>query len=385
MGVIYMDHNATTPLDPAVLEAMLPYLKEHFGNPSSTTHQYGKVAREAVEEAREKVARLIKARREEIIFTSGATESDNLAIKGVAYAYKDKGNHIITSSIEHKAVLNTCHFLEEEGFKVTYLPVDRYGLVDPDDVKKAITKETILISIMQVNSEVGTIEPIEEIGRIAKEKGIIFHTDAVQGVGKIETDVGKLNVDLLSISGHKIYGPKGVGALYIRKGLKLIPLIHGGGQERSIRSGTENVPGIVGLGKACEIAGEVMEKEAEKLTYLRNKLVEAVLSEIPDSQLNGHPERRVPGNANFSFRGVEGESLILSLKDFALSSGSACTSASLKASYVLLAMGLPEAIAHCSIRVGLGRGNTEEQIDLLIKELKENVARLRKMSPLYEG
>ena len=385
MGVIYMDHNATTPLDPAVLEAMLPYLKEHFGNPSSTTHQYGKVAREAVEEAREKVARLIKARREEIIFTSGATESDNLAIKGVAYAYKDKGNHIITSSIEHKAVLNTCHFLEEEGFKVTYLPVDRYGLVDPDDVKKAITKETILISIMQVNSEVGTIEPIEEIGRIAKEKGIIFHTDAVQGVGKIETDVGKLNVDLLSISGHKIYGPKGVGALYIRKGLKLIPLIHGGGQERSIRSGTENVPGIVGLGKACEIAGEVMEKEAEKLTCLRNKLVEAVLSEIPDSQLNGHPERRVPGNANFSFRGVEGESLILSLKDFALSSGSACTSASLKASYVLLAMGLPEAIAHCSIRVGLGRGNTEEQIDLLIKELKENVARLRKMSPLYEG
>ena len=385
MGVIYMDHNATTPLDPAVLEAMLPYLKEHFGNPSSTTHEYGKVAREAVEEAREKVARLIKARREEIIFTSGATESDNLAIKGVAYAYKDKGNHIITSSIEHKAVLNTCHFLEEEGFKVTYLPVDRYGLVDPDDVKKAITKETILISIMQVNSEVGTIEPIEEIGRIAKEKGIIFHTDAVQGVGKIETDVGKLNVDLLSISGHKIYGPKGVGALYIRKGLKLIPLIHGGGQERSIRSGTENVPGIVGLGKACEIAGEVMEKEAEKLTYLRNKLVEAVLSEIPDSQLNGHPERRVPGNANFSFRGVEGESLILSLKDFALSSGSACTSASLKASYVLLAMGIPEAIAHCSIRVGLGRGNTEEQIDLLIKELKENVARLRKMSALYEG
>lgn len=385
MGVIYMDHNATTPLDPAVLEAMLPYLKEHFGNPSSTTHEYGKVAREAVEEAREKVARLIKARREEIIFTSGATESDNLAIKGVAYAYKDKGNHIITSSIEHKAVLNTCHFLEEEGFKVTYLPVDRYGLVDPDDVKKAITKETILISIMQVNSEVGTIEPIEEIGRIAKEKGIIFHTDAVQGVGKIETDVGKLNVDLLSISGHKIYGPKGVGALYIRKGLKLIPLIHGGGQERSIRSGTENVPGIVGLGKACEIAGEVMEKEAERLTYLRNKLVEAVLSEIPDSQLNGHPERRVPGNANFSFRGVEGESLILSLKDFALSSGSACTSASLKASYVLLAMGIPEAIAHCSIRVGLGRGNTEEQIDLLIKELKENVARLRKMSPLYEG
>jgi len=385
MGVIYMDHNATTPLDPAVLEAMLPYLKEHFGNPSSTTHEYGKVAREAVEEAREKVARLIKARREEIIFTSGATESDNLAIKGVAYAYKDKGNHIITSSIEHKAVLNTCHFLEEEGFKVTYLPVDRYGLVDPDDVKRAITKETILISIMQVNSEVGTIEPIEEIGRIAKEKGIIFHTDAVQGVGKIETDVGRLNVDLLSISGHKIYGPKGVGALYIRKGLKLIPLIHGGGQERSIRSGTENVPGIVGLGKACEIAGEVMEKEAEKLTYLRNKLVEAVLSEIPDSQLNGHPERRVPGNANFSFRGVEGESLILSLKDFALSSGSACTSASLKASYVLLAMGIPEAIAHCSIRVGLGRGNTEEQIDLLIKELKENVARLRKMSPLYEG
>jgi len=385
MGVIYMDHNATTPLDPAVLEAMLPYLKEHFGNPSSTTHEYGKVAREAVEEAREKVARLIKARREEIIFTSGATESDNLAIKGVAYAYKDKGNHIITSSIEHKAVLNTCHFLEEEGFKVTYLPVDRYGLVDPDDVKKAITKETILISIMQVNSEVGTIEPIEEIGRIAKEKGIIFHTDAVQGVGKIETDVGKLNVDLLSISGHKIYGPKGVGALYIRKGLKLIPLIHGGGQERSIRSGTENVPGIVGLGKACEIAGEVMEKEAERLTYLRNKLVEAVLSEIPDSQLNGHPERRVPGNANFSFRGVEGESLILSLKDFALSSGSACTSALLKASYVLLAMGIPEAIAHCSIRVGLGRGNTEEQIDLLIKELKENVARLRKMSPLYEG
>jgi cysteine desulfurase len=385
MGLIYMDHNATTPLDPVVLEAMLPYFKEHFGNPSSTTHRYGKVAREAVEEARGKVARLINAKPEEIIFTSGATEADNLAIRGVVYAYKDRGNHIITSSIEHKAVLNTSHFLEKEGFKVTYLPVDRYGLVDPGEMKKAITKETIMISVMQVNSEVGTIEPIEEIGKIAKEKGVIFHTDAVQGVGKIETDVSKLNVDLLSLSGHKMYGPKGIGALYIRAGVRLLPILHGGGQERNLRSGTENVPGIVGLGKACEIAGELMEEERDRLTYLRNKLIKAILSDIPDSQLNGHPERRVPGNANFSFRGVEGEAIILSMKDFALSSGSACTSASLKPSYVLLAMGIPEAIAHCSIRVGLGRGNTEEQVELLIKGLKENVSRLRKMSPLYES
>ena len=384
MKIIYMDHNATTPLDPEVLEAMMPYLTDKFGNPSSSTHAYGWEARRAVDETRVQVAELIGARPEEIIFTSGATEADNLAIKGVAHAYRDRGNHIITSQIEHKAVLETCKFLEKEGFRVTYLPVDRYGMVDPEEVRGAITDKTMLVSIMYVNSEVGTIEPLEKIGEIAKEKGVLFHSDAVQGVGKIETKVDKLKTDLLSISGHKIYGPKGIGALYLRKGVKIEPLLHGGGHERGLRAGTENVPGIIGLGKACQKASRVMKTEAERLTKLRNRLYERVMEKIKRVYLNGHPEKRLPGNLNLSFEYVEGESLILSLKSFAISSGSACTSSSLKSSYVLLAMGIPEEIAHCSLRICLGKSNTEEEVDYLVEELSNNVARLRAMSPLYK-
>jgi len=384
MKIIYMDHNATTPLDAEVLEAMMPYLTDRFGNPSSSTHAYGWEARRAVEEARGQVAELIGTRPEEIIFTSGATEADNLAIKGVAHAYRGRGNHIITSQIEHKAVLETCKFLEKEGVRVTYLPVDRYGMVDVEEVKSAITDKTILISIMFVNSEVGTIEPVEKIGEIAKEKGVLFHSDAVQGVGKIKTKVDELKTDLLSISGHKMYGPKGIGALYLRKGVKIKPLLHGGGHERGLRAGTENVPGIIGLGKACQKAAKGMKAEAERLTKLRNHLYEAVMKRIKRVYLNGHPEKRLPGNLNLSFEFVEGESLILSLKDFAISSGSACTSSSLKSSYVLLAMGVPETIAHCSLRICLGRSNTEEEVDYLVEELSKNVARLREMSPLYK-
>ena len=382
--IIYMDHNATTPLDPEVLDAMMPYLTDKFGNPSSSTHSYGWEARQAVEEARGQVAELIGARAEEIVFTSGATEADNLAIKGVAHAYRQRGDHIITSQIEHKAVLETCKVLEKDGFKVTYLPVDRYGMVDPEELRGAITDKTILVSIMFVNSEVGTIEPVEKIGEIAREKGVLFHSDAVQGVGKIETKVDKLKADLLSISGHKMYGPKGIGALYLRKGVKIEPLLHGGGHERGLRAGTENVPGIVGLGKACQKAGKVMKTEAERLAKLRDRLYEGVRKRMKRVHLNGHPERRLPGNLNLSFEFVEGESLILSMKDFAVSSGSACTSSSLKSSYVLLAMGVPEAIAHCSLRICLGRSNTEQEVDHLVKELSKNVARLREMSPLYK-
>lgn len=384
MKIIYMDHNATTPLDAEVLEAMMPYLTDKFGNPSSSTHAYGWEARRAVDEARSQVAGLIGAHPEEIIFTSGATEADNLAINGVAHAYRDRGNHIITSQIEHKAVLETCKFLEKEGFKVTYLPVDRYGMVDPEEVRRAITDKTILISIMFVNSEVGTIEPVEKIGEIAREKGVLFHSDAVQGAGKIETKVDKLKADLLSISGHKMYGPKGIGALYVKKGVKIEPLLHGGGHERGLRAGTENVPGIIGLGKACQKAGKVMKAEAIRLTKLRNRLYQGVMKRIKRVYLNGHSEKRLPGNLNLSFEFVEGESLILSLKDFAISSGSACTSSSLKSSYVLLAMKVPEALSHCSLRICLGRSNKEDEVDYLVEELSKNVARLREMSPLYK-
>lgn len=384
MKIIYMDHNATTPLDAEVLEAMMPYLTDKFGNPSSSTHAYGWEARRAVDEARSQVAGLIGAHPEEIIFTSGATEADNLAINGVAHAYRDRGNHIITSQIEHKAVLETCKFLEKEGFKVTYLPVDRYGMVDPEEVRRAITDKTILISIMFVNSEVGTIEPVEKIGEIAREKGVLFHSDAVQGAGKIETKVDKLKADLLSISGHKMYGPKGIGALYVKKGVKIEPLLHGGGHERGLRAGTENVPGIIGLGKACQKAGKVMKAEAIRLTKLRNRLYQGVMKRIKRVYLNGHSEKRLPGNLNLSFEFVEGESLILSLKDFAISSGSACTSSSLKSSYVLLAMKVQEALSHCSLRICLGRSNKEDEVDYLVEELSKNVARLREMSPLYK-
>jgi cysteine desulfurase len=383
--MIYMDHNATTPLDAEALEAMLPYLKEHFGNPSSSTHEFGRIARMAVEEARAQVAQLIGAQPEEMIFTSGATEADNLAIKGISWSYKEKGNHIITCQIEHKAVLNSCKSLEQEGYKVTYLPVDKYGLVDPDDVKKAIGNKTILITIMYANSEIGTLEPIADIGKIAQEKGVIFHTDAVQAAGKIPLNIEELHVDLLSMSGHKMYGPKGIGALYLKNGTKLTPLIHGGGHERGLRSGTENVPGIVGFGKACEIAQKKLPEEMPRLRKLRERLVQGVMKNIEHIQLNGHPEKRIPGNANFSFNFIEGEALILSLRNFAISSGSACTSGSLSSSYVLRAIGVPDHIAHGSIRICLGRSNTTEQVDLFIKQLKESVSKLRELSPLYEG
>lgn len=382
MEKIYMDHNATTPVDPRVLEAMLPYYKELFGNPSSSTHDYGRLARVATEQAREKVASLIGAQPEEIVFTSGATEADNLAVKGVAWAKRDRGNHIITSRVEHKAVLDTCKHLEKEGFEVTYLPVDKFAMVDPSDVASAITDKTILVSIMQVNSEVGTINPIDEIGKITRERGVLFHCDAVQGVGKIPTKVDELNVDLLSLSAHKIYGPKGAGALYVRKGVKLVPLFHGGGHERKLRSGTLNAPGIVGLGEACALREKEMAEEAVRLDRLRERMGKAIESRIERVYLNGHPERRQPGNLNFSFEYVEGEALILSLKDVAVSSGSACTSESLESSYVLLAMGVPEALAHCSVRFGLGKGNTEKDVDYVVDLLVRNVARLRELSPL---
>jgi cysteine desulfurase len=381
---IYMDHNATTPLDPKVLDAMMPYFTEHFGNPSSSTHVYGSVARRAVEDAREKVAAIVGAKPREIIFTSGATESDNLAIKGVAHAYREKGDHIITCKVEHKAVLNSCKRLESEGFEVTYLPVDSYGMVDPEDVRKAITDRTILISIMSVNSEVGTINPVKEIGAIAREKAVLFHTDATQAVGKIPVDVTDMNVDLLAMSGHKIYGPKGVGAMYIRRGVKLTPLADGGGQEQKRRSGTLNVPGIVGMGEACTVTPEAVAEEGRRLAGLRDLLARGITERIKHSHINGHPTQRQPGNLNVSFEFVEGESLILSLKDFAVSSGSACTSESLESSYVLVAMGVPESVAHCSLRFGLGRGNTREHVEKLLADLVEAVGKLRSMSPLYK-
>jgi cysteine desulfurase len=361
---------------------MLPYCKELFGNPSSSTHDHGRMARIATEEAREKVAALLGAAPEEIIFTSGATEADNLAVKGVAWAKRDRGNHIITSRIEHKAVLDTCKYLEKEGFEVTYLPVDRYGMVDPADVARSITDRTILVSIMQVNSEVGTINPIEDIGRITRERGVLFHCDAVQGTGKVRTKVDEMNVDLLSLSAHKIYGPKGAGALYARKGVKLVPLFHGGGHERKMRSGTLNTPGIAGLGEACALREREMDEEAARLTRLRKRMQAGIESKIDRVYLNGHPEKRQPGNLNFSFEYVEGEALILCLRDVAVSSGSACTSDSLESSYVLLAMGVPEALAHCSVRFGLGKGNTEEEVDTVVDLLVRNVKKLRDLSPL---
>jgi len=384
MRKVYLDHNATTPTHPEVVKAMLPYYEEVFGNASSI-HQFGQQARKAIDKAREKVADFIGAKPEEIVFTSGGTEADNFAIKGVAYANEKKGKHIITSSIEHHAVLNPCKYLEKQGFQVTYIPVDRYGLFNPDEVKKAVTKETILITIMHANNEVGTIEPIAEIGKIAKEKGICLHTDAVQTVEKIPVNVDKLNVDLLSLSGHKIYGPKGIGALYIRKGTRIQPLIQGGHHEKNRRAGTENVPAIVGLGKAIEIAKETMEGESIRLTNLRNKLCSGIGEKIDHVHLNGHPGKRLPNTLNMSFEFIEGESIILSLdmKGIAVSSGSACTSGSLEPSHVLKAMGVDPAIAQGSIRFSLGKDNTEEDINYVLEVLPEIIARLRAMSPLY--
>lgn len=386
MRRVYLDHSATTPVRPEVLEAMLPFLKDAaFGNPS-TVYSYGREAKKALEEAREKVANLIGARPEEIFFTSGGTEADNLALIGTAAANEKKGRHIITSSIEHHAVLHPAQYLLRHGFKVTFLPVTPEGLVRVEDVEKAITDETILISVMHVNNEVGTIQPIKEIGKLARERGIIFHTDAVQSVGKLPVNVDELGVDLLSASGHKIYGPKGVGCLYIRKGTRIDPILYGGAQERKRRPGTENMPGIVGFGRAAELAGRELESEMGRLQALRDKLIDGILTRIEDVQLNGDPRQRVATNANFSFRYVEGESMLLSLdmKGICASSGSACTSGSLDPSHVLLAMGIPHEVAHGSVRMTLGRDNTEEDIDYVLEVMPEIVARLRAMSPLYE-
>ena len=386
MRRIYLDYAATTPMHPEVVKAMLPYFTDVFGNPSSI-HSYGQEAKGAIEEARVKVADLIGARGEEIIFTSGGTEADNFALKGVAFANESKGNHIITSPIEHHAGIETCKFLERRGFLVTYLPVDEHGLVDAGDVKKAITDKTILISVMQASNEMGTIEPIAEIGRIAKEAGIYFHTDAVQAVGHIPVDVNELEVDLLSMSAHKLYGPKGVGALYIRKGTKLVPFMHGGDQERRRRASTENVPGIVGLGKATELAQQEMGEEAERLTYLRDRLIKGLLGRIDHTRLNGHPLKRLPNNVNVSVDYVEGESMLLNLdlEGICASTGSACSSSSLEPSHVLLALGLSPEQAHGSLRFSLGKWTSEEEIERVLEVLPRVVAKLRAMSPLLKS
>jgi cysteine desulfurase len=386
MPRIYLDHAATTPTNPDVVKAMLPYFTDAFGNPSSI-YSYGQEAKGAVEEARTKVAGLIGARSDEIIFTSGGTEADNYALKGIAYANEHKGNHIITTRIEHHAVMEVCKFLEGRGFKVTYLPVDGHGLVDPRDVKKAITDKTILISVIHASNEVGTIEPVEEIGRIAREAGVYLHSDAVQAVGHIPVNVDELNVDLLSISAHKLYGPKGIGALYARKGTRLVSLLHGGEQEKRHRAGTENVPAIVGFGKAVEIARQEMDKEAEQLTHLRDKLIKGLMDKIDHARLNGHPTRRLPNNVNMSFDFVEGESMVLNLdlEGVCASTGSACSSASLEPSHVLVALGLPPEQAHCSLRLTLGRGNTEADVERVLETLPGIVGKLRAMSPLLKS
>ena len=386
MKRIYLDYAATTPTHPEVVKAMLPYFTEAFGNPS-TIHACGQEAKEAIEEARTKVANLIGASEEEIVFTGGGTEADNFAIKGVAYANENKGNHIITTPIEHHAVIETCHFLEKRGWETTYLPVDEHGLVDPDDVRKAITDKTVLISVMHANNEVGTIEPIAEIGKIAQEAGIYFHTDAVQTVGHIPINVAELGLDLLSLSAHKLYGPKGVGALYIKKGTKLIPFMHGGEQERGRRASTENVPGIIGLGKAIEIARQEMSEEAERVTFLRDKLISSLLAQIDHTRLNGHPRKRLPNNVNVSIFFAEGESMCLSLdlEGICASTGSACSSGSLEPSHVMIALGLPPEQAHSSLRLTLGKWTTEEEIDRVLEVLPRIVSRLRAMSPLLKS
>jgi len=385
---IYMDNHATTPVDQRVLDAMLPYFTEKFGNAASRNHRFGWEAEEAVDRARNQIAKLINAKPKEIVFTSGATESDNLAIKGILEFYKDKGNHIITCVTEHKAVLDSCRALERAGkATVTYLPVDRYGMVDPDSVRKAITDKTVLISIMYANNEIGTIHPIRTIGQIAKEKGVIFHCDAVQAAGKIPVDVERDGIDLAAISAHKIYGPKGIGALYVRsKGprVRLTAQMDGGGHERGMRSGTLNVPGIVGLGKACEVAQAEMADENSRLLDLRARLQAGLFERLEEVSLNGHPTERLPGNLNVSFAYVEGESLLMGISDVAVSSGSACTSATLEPSYVIRALGVSEELAHSSIRFGLGRFNTAEEVDFVADRVVREVNRLREMSPLYE-
>ena len=383
MDRIYMDNAATTAICPEALSAMLPCFAQNYGNPSSI-HATGREARKALEDARRRVADCLGAKPNEIYFTSGGSESDNWAIKGAAFANRAKGNHIITTAIEHHAVLHTCQWLEKQGFEITYLPVDEYGLVSPADVEKAITDKTILISVMAANNEIGTLQPIAEIGRIARKAGILFHTDAVQAVGAIPVDVKAWNVDMLSLSGHKFHAPKGIGALYIRKGVRISNLIFGGAQERGLRAGTENLPGIVGLGKAIELAVAELPEYSERLTRLRDKLIDGILTAIPDVQLNGHRTQRLPGNVNVSVRYVEGEALLmrLDLAGIAASSGSACTSGSLDPSHVLLAIGLPHEVAHGSLRLSLGSETTEEDVDYVIATLPDIVSTLRAMSPL---
>jgi len=386
MRRIYLDYAATTPTHPEVVKAMLPYFTEKFGNPSSI-YACGQEAKAAIEEARTKVAKLLSAKDEEIVFTGGGTEADNFAIKSTAFANKNRGNHIITSNIEHHAVLETCHFLENLGYEVTYLPVDEYGMVAPDDVRKAITPKTILISIMMANNEIGTIEPIAEIGKIAREAGVYFHTDAVQTVGHIPINVNGLGVDMLSTSAHKLYGPKGVGALYIRKGTKLVSFIHGGGQERNRRASTENVPGIVGFGRAAELAGEDMTAEAERETQLRDKLIKGLFDRIDHLRLNGHPQKRLPNNVNLSVAFVEGEAVCLNLdiEGVCASTGSACSSGSLEPSHVMLALKLPPEEMRSSLRFSVGRWTTEDEIDYVLEVLPRIVTKLRAMSPLLKS
>ena len=386
MNRIYFDHNATTPVLDEVFDAMLPFLKDQWGNPSSI-HWAGRGTRKAVEDARESVSALLNCTPIELIFTSSGTEGDNHAIKGLAYAQKNKGNHIITTKVEHPAVLSTCKHLQKEGFEVTYLDVDKDGLISLDALKAAITPKTILISVMYANNETGVLFPIKEIGQIAKEKGVAFHTDAVQAAGKIKIDVADLNVDLMTISGHKLYAPKGVGALFIKRGTRLVPLVHGGHQERNRRGGTENVAGIVAMGKASEIAIRDMEKETEHLKTLKERLEKGMTERVPHIKINGHPDKRLPNTANISFEFVEGESLLLNLdmKGIAASSGSACTSGSLEPSHVLVSMGLTHELSHGSVRFSLGKSNTVQEIDYLLEIMPPIVERMRSMSPLYAG
>jgi cysteine desulfurase len=388
---IYMDHHATTPVDPRVFEAMAPFFLEKFGNAASRNHVFGWEAEQAVEEARKQVAALIHASSKEIIFTSGATESNNLAIKGVAWRHRERGNHIVTCVTEHRAVLDTCRRLEQEGFRVSYLPVNESGQVDPDDVRRAIGDETILVTLMAANNEIGVLHPLAEVGRICHDRHdreVLFHCDATQAAGKVPFDVEKVQVDLASLSAHKMYGPKGVGALYVRRRdrrVELAPMLDGGGHERGLRSGTLPVPSIVGFGKACELAQREMPEEARRLAGLRDRLQEGILARLDEVRLNGHPKDRLPANLNLSFAYVEGESLLMGLNDVAVSSGSACTSASREPSYVLQALGVEEELVQASLRFGLGRFNTEEEVDYVVERVSSVVHQLRELSPLYEA
>ncbi|PYT08404.1 MAG: cysteine desulfurase NifS [Acidobacteria bacterium] len=381
MKYIYLDHNATTPLHPDVLAAMLPFFAEKFANPASITHPPGREARDMVEQARGEIAAFIGAEPAEIVFTSGATEADNMAVKGAAWAHRDRGDHIVASAVEHKAVLDSCRWLEKNGFRLTVLPVDRWGLVGPDDVDRAITDRTILVSVMHANSEVGTVQPVEEIARICRQRGVLYHCDATQTVGKIPFHASAIGCDLAAFSGHKFYGPKGIGGLFVRRRVRLDPLMTGGGQERGRRSGTVNVPGVIGLAEACRIAQRDMGLESARLLALRQRLHDGIVATVEGTHLNGHPVRRLPNNLNFSFEAIEGEALILAMRSVALSSGSACTSGESGPSYVLKAMGVPDDLAHSSLRFGLGRSNDADQIDAVVTSLGAAVRKLRAMSP----